>query len=282
MRLVRIGSAGSEKPAVIDAEGQYRDVSSLYGDFNADFFASGGMQSLRDVDLAVLPVLSGDLRVGAPIARPGNLVAVGLNYADHAREANMEIPAEPLLFNKAPNTVIGPNDDIHFPRGGEKVDWEVELGFVVGSTCRYLESPEAALSHIAGFVAINDVSERVFQAERGGQWVKGKAFETSCPTGPWLVTPDDPSIPEYFDLWLDVNGVRRQTGSTSNLIFDVATVLHYLSQVMVLDPGDLVITGTPPGVGMGMADPTWLKVGDLVTLGVSALGEQRNRVVEAP
>jgi 2-keto-4-pentenoate hydratase/2-oxohepta-3-ene-1,7-dioic acid hydratase in catechol pathway len=282
VRLVRIGSAGSEKPAVIDAEGQYRDVSSLYGDFNADFFASGGMQSLRDVDLAVLPVLSGDLRVGAPIARPGNLVAVGLNYADHAREANMEIPAEPLLFNKAPNTVIGPNDDIHFPRGGEKVDWEVELGFVVGSTCRYLESPEAALSHIAGFVAINDVSERVFQAERGGQWVKGKAFETSCPTGPWLVTPDDPSIPEYFDLWLDVNGVRRQTGSTSNLIFDVATVLHYISQVMVLDPGDLVITGTPPGVGMGMADPTWLKVGDLVTLGVSALGEQRNRVVEAP
>ena len=282
MRLVRIGSAGSERPAVIDAEGQYRDVSSLYGDFNADFFASGGMQSLRDVDLAVLPVLSGDLRVGAPIARPGNLVAVGLNYADHAREANMEIPAEPLLFNKAPNTVIGPNDDIHFPRGGEKVDWEVELGFVVGSTCRYLESPEAALSHIAGFVAINDVSERVFQAERGGQWVKGKAFETSCPTGPWLVTPDDPSIPEYFDLWLDVNGVRRQTGSTSNLIFDVATVLHYISQVMVLDPGDLVITGTPPGVGMGMADPTWLKVGDLVTLGVSALGEQRNRVVEAP
>jgi len=282
VRLVRIGSAGSERPAVIDAEGQYRDVSSLYGDFNADFFASGGMQSLRDVDLAVLPVLSGDLRVGAPIARPGNLVAVGLNYADHAREANMEIPAEPLLFNKAPNTVIGPNDDIHFPRGGEKVDWEVELGFVVGSTCRYLESPEAALSHIAGFVAINDVSERVFQAERGGQWVKGKAFETSCPTGPWLVTPDDPSIPEYFDLWLDVNGVRRQTGSTSNLIFDVATVLHYISQVMVLDPGDLVITGTPPGVGMGMADPTWLKVGDLVTLGVSALGEQRNRVVEAP
>ena len=282
MRLVRIGPAGSEKPAVIDANGQYRDVSSLCGDFNADFFASGGMQSLRDIDLSVLPVLSGDLRVGAPIARPGNLVAVGLNYADHAREANMEIPVEPLLFNKAPNTVIGPNDDIHFPRGGVKVDWEVELGFVIGTTCRYLESPEVSLSHIAGFVAINDVSERVFQAERGGQWVKGKAFETSCPTGPWLVTPDDPSIPEYFDLWLDVNGVRRQTGSTSNLIFDIATVLHYISQVMVLDPGDLVITGTPPGVGMGMADPTWLKVGDIVTLGVSALGEQRNRVIEAP
>jgi 2,4-diketo-3-deoxy-L-fuconate hydrolase len=267
---------------VLDADGLARDVSSVVGDFNAEFFASGGMERLRALDLAALPVLPADLRVGAPIARPGNLVAVGLNYADHAREAKMEIPSEPLLFNKAPNTVIGPFDDIRFPRGGTKVDWEVELGIVIGSTCRYLDSSEAALSCIAGFVAINDVSERVFQAERGGQWVKGKAFETSCPTGPWLVTPDDASIPEYFDLWLDVNGVRRQTGSTSQLIFDVGTVVHYISQVMVLDPGDLVITGTPPGVGMGMAEPAWLKVGDVVTLGVTALGEQRTQVVAAP
>lgn len=282
MRLVRIGPSGSEKPAVLDQNGRPRDVSSVVEDFDADFFASGGIETLRGLDLASLPELSGDARVGAPIARPGNLVAVGLNYADHAREANMEIPTEPLLFNKAPNTVIGPYDDIRFPRGGTKVDWEVELGIVIGSTCRYLDSPEDALSCIAGFVAINDVSERVFQAERGGQWVKGKAFETSCPTGPWLVTPDDPSIPQHFDLWLDVNGIRRQTGSTSNLIFDVGTVIHYISQVMVLDPGDLVITGTPPGVGMGMAEPAWLTVGDVVTLGVTALGEQRNLVVESP
>lgn len=282
MRLVRIGPVGSERPAVLDGDGRARDVSSVAGDFNAAFFASGGVERLRGMDLAELPVLAADLRIGAPIARPGNLVAVGLNYADHAREANMEIPSEPLLFNKAPNTVIGPFDDIRFPRGGTKVDWEVELGIVIGSTCRYLDSPEAALSCIAGFVAINDVSERVFQAERGGQWVKGKAFETSCPTGPWLVTPDDPSIPEHFDLWLDVNGVRRQTGSTSRQIFDVGTVVHYISQVMVLDPGDLVITGTPPGVGMGMAEPTWLKVGDVITLGVSALGEQRTQVIAAP
>lgn len=282
MRLVRIGPAGFERPAVIALDGTYRDVSSLTPDFNAAFFASGGVQSLRKCDLAELPVLPADQRVGAPIARPGNLVAVGLNYADHAREANMDIPAEPVLFNKAPNTVIGPFDPIHFPRGGEKVDWEVELGIVIGSTCRYLDSVEAAMDCIAGFVAVNDVSERTFQTERGGQWVKGKAFETSCPTGPWLVTPDDPAIPEYFDLWLDVNGVRRQTGSTSSLIFDIGTVLHYISQVMVLDPGDLVITGTPPGVGMGMANPAWLKIGDVVTLGVAGLGEQRSEVIAAP
>lgn len=282
MRLLRIGPVGLEKPAVLDGDGNPRDVSSIVGDFNSDFFASGGVQLLASLDLGVLPVLSKDLRVGAPIVRPGNLVAVGLNYADHASEANMAIPSEPILFNKAPNTVIGPFDDICFPRGGTKVDWEVELGIVIGTKCRYLQSSQAALSCIAGFVAINDVSERAFQVERGGQWVKGKAFETSCPTGPWLVTPDEAGIPEHFDLWLDVNGVRRQTGSTSKMIFDVGTLLHYISQLMVLDPGDLVITGTPPGVGMGMANPEWLKVGDVVTLGVTALGEQRTLVVAAP
>ena len=282
MKLVRVGPVGAEQPAVIDGAGNFRDVSSIVGDFNAGFFATGGIEKLRSVDLETLPVLGSDLRMGAPIARPGNLVAVGLNYADHAREAKMEIPSEPVLFNKAPNTVIGPNDNIHFPRGGEKVDWEAELGVVIGSTCRYLGSKEEALSCIAGFVAINDVSERVFQIERGGQWVKGKAFETSCPTGPWLVTPDDPSIPETFDLWLDVNGVRRQTGTTQHFIFDIGTLLHYISQVMVLDPGDLVITGTPPGVGMGMAEPAWLKVGDVVTMSVTALGEQRTPVIAAP
>jgi 2-keto-4-pentenoate hydratase/2-oxohepta-3-ene-1,7-dioic acid hydratase in catechol pathway len=191
----------------------------------------------------------------------------------------MEIPSEPMLFSKAPNTVVGPYDDIRYPRRGSKVDWEVELGLVIGKTCRYAASPEDALDCLAGYVAVDDLSERAFQIERGGQWVKGKAFETACPTGPWLVTPDDPTIPEHFDLWLDVNGERRQTGSTENLIFSVGFVLYYISQFMVLDPGDLVITGTPPGVGLGMADPTWLQVGDVVTLGVTGLGEQRNQVV---
>ena len=278
MRLARVGEPGHEVPCLLDEQGTYRDVSALTFDFDTRFFASGGIESLRGVDPSSLPaVVPG--RVGAPIARPGNLVAVGLNYVDHALESGMEIPTEPLLFSKAPNTVVGPYDDIRYPRGGSKVDWEVELGLVIGKTCRYLGSPEEALSCLAGFVAVDDLSERAFQIERGGQWVKGKAFETSCPTGPWLVTPDDPTIPEHFDLWLDVNGERRQTGSTRNLIFSVGVVLHYISQFMVLDPGDLVITGTPPGVGLGMAEPTWLQVGDVVSLGITGLGEQRTVIV---
>ena len=278
MRLARLGDPGHEVPCLVDKSGTYRDASVVAADFDAEFFASGGLDRLRAIEPESLPEAAPG-RIGAPIARPGNLVAVGLNYVDHALESGMDIPVEPLLFNKAPNTVVGPYDDVRYPRGGSKMDWEVELGLVIGATCRYPSSPEEALQSLAGYVAVDDLSERSFQIERGGQWVKGKAFETSCPTGPWLVTPDDPTVPEHFDLWLDVNGERRQTGSTRNLIFPVGVVLHYIAQLMVLDPGDLVITGTPPGVGLGMADPTWLQVGDVVSLGITALGEQRNTVV---
>lgn len=286
MRLIRVGAPGSERPAILGPSGERIDVSSVTRDFDADFFGGGGIARLRALQdagaLHELPLLDASARLGAPIARPGNLVCVGLNYADHARESNMAIPEEPVLFNKAPNCVVGPEDDVRIPRGSVKVDWEVELGIVIGETCRYLDSPEQALGMIAGFVACNDVSERSFQADRGGQWVKGKACETFNPCGPWLATPDEIDLVAGLDLWLDVNGVRRQTGHTSSLIFSVDFLIHYISQFMVLDPGDLVNTGTPPGVAMGMAEPAWLQAGDVVTMGVTGLGEQRTRFVPAP
>jgi len=281
MKLMRVGPAGSEIPVVLDEQGRRRDVSTLTADFDRAFFGSGGIERLRAADLTALPVLGDDLRAGAPIARPGNVLCVGLNYIDHANESNMAIPAEPVLFNKAPNAVVGPNDDVIMPRRSTKVDWEVELGVVIGSTCRYLSSPEDSLAHIAGFVISNDVSERAFQLEGTGQWVKGKSCETFNPCGPWLVTPDELDLDGGLELWLDVNGERRQTGHTSDLIFNVPFLLHYISQYLVLDPGDLVNTGTPPGVAMGMAEPAWLQAGDEMTLGISGLGEQRQRCVPA-
>lgn len=281
MKLMRVGPAGSETPVVLDEQGLRRDVSAITADFDGAFFGGGGIERLRAVDLTVLPVLGDDLRVGAPIARPGNVLCVGLNYIDHANESNMAIPAEPVLFNKAPNAVVGPHDDVLMPRGSAKVDWEVELGVVIGSTCRYLASPEESLAHVAGFVISNDVSERAFQLEGTGQWVKGKSCETFNPCGPWLVTPDELDLGAGLDLWLDVNGERRQTGHTSDLIFDVPFLLHYISQYLVLDPGDLVNTGTPPGVAMGMAEPAWLRAGDEMTLGITGLGEQRQRCVQS-
>jgi 2-keto-4-pentenoate hydratase/2-oxohepta-3-ene-1,7-dioic acid hydratase in catechol pathway len=209
-------------------------------------------------------------------------VCAGLNYADHAAESGMAIPEEPLLFTKAPNTVIGPTDNVHIPRGATKVDYEVELGVVIGSTCRYLDSPADAWSHIAGFVVSNDVSERSFQLDHGGQWMKGKSAETFNPLGPWLVTTDEVDMAAGLDLWLDVDGQRRQTGRTTSLIFGVDVLLHYISQFLVLDPGDLVNTGTPPGVAMGMAEPAWVQTGQVVTAGISGLGEQRSHFVTAP
>jgi 2-keto-4-pentenoate hydratase/2-oxohepta-3-ene-1,7-dioic acid hydratase in catechol pathway len=282
MKLMRVGPVGSETPVVLDAQGRRRDVSSITADFDGAFFGSGGIERLRAADLATLPVVADDLRVGAPIARPGNVLCVGLNYIDHANESKMQVPVEPVLFNKAPNAVVGPNDDVRMPRGATKVDWEVELGVVIGSTCRYLGSAEESLAHVAGFVISNDVSERAFQLEGTGQWVKGKSCETFNPCGPWLVTPDEVDLGAGLDLWLDVNGERRQTGHTSDLIFDVAFLLHYISQYLVLDPGDLVNTGTPPGVAMGMPEPAWLRPGDEMVLGISGLGEQRQRCVPAP
>lgn len=280
MRLARIGDAGLERPAVVDARGAYRDVSHLVSDFGPEFFASHGIDRLRSAAIEELPVLEG--RVGAPIARPGFILCVGLNYVDHANESNMKVPDEPVLFTKSPSALSGPYDDVLYPRGANKVDYEVELAVVIGKTARYLDSPEQAMEHIAGFTISNDVSERGYQLERGGgQWLKGKSCETFNPCGPWLVTPDEVDLAAGLDLWLDVNGERRQTGSTDDMIFNLATIIHHVSQFLVLEPGDLVNTGTPPGVAMGMADPAWLNVGDVMTLGVTGLGEQRQVLVPA-
>lgn len=280
MRLVRIGEYGGEVPAIVAADGSYRDVSSVIDDFDPAFFAGGGMQLLRELDVTALPAVTG--RVGAPIARPSTILCVGLNYVDHANESGMKIPDEPVLFTKAPNCLVGPNDNVVIPRGATRVDYEVELAVVIGKQCRYLESPEQAISHVAGFTVCNDVSEREWQMNGGaGQWLKGKSCETFNPCGPALVTPDEVDLAAGLDLWCDVNGERRQSGSTDDMIFNVATILHHVSQFMVLEPGDLVNTGTPPGVAMGMAEPGYLHAGDVMTLGVSGLGEQRQELVSA-
>lgn len=286
MRLIRVGAPGAEVPAVLADDGTRYDVSTITADFDAAFFAADGIADLRARwgagDIARLPELDPIARLGSPIARPGNVVCAGLNYADHARESGMPIPEEPVLFNKAPNTVVGPYDDIRVPRGATKLDYEVELGVVIGAECRYLSSPEEAWSRVAGYVLCNDVSERSFQIERGGQWTKGKSAETFNPCGPWLVTPDEFDPRREVSLWLDVNGLPRQRGNTREMIFGVDVLLHYISQFMVMDPGDLLDTGTPPGVAMGMTEPAWLAEGDVVTLGIDGLGDQCSTCVPAP
>lgn len=280
MKLARIGERGSEVPAVLDRDGVHRDVSSLVSDFTPEFFAGDGTERLRSSDLSALPAVEG--RIGAPIARPSLILCVGLNYVDHANESSMKVPEEPILFTKAPNCLVGPYDEVLSPRGATTVDYEVELAVVIGRQCRYLESPEQAMEHLAGFTIANDVSERTFQLQRGGgQWIKGKSCETFNPCGPYLATTDEVNLDGGLDLWLDVNGERRQTGSTHDMIFDIATVIHHVSQFMVLEPGDLVNTGTPPGVAMGMAEPGYLSPGDVMTLGITGLGEQRQEVASA-
>jgi 2-keto-4-pentenoate hydratase/2-oxohepta-3-ene-1,7-dioic acid hydratase in catechol pathway len=283
MHLMRVGAAGAEKPAVRVDESSYVDVSDLAGDFDERFFGSGGLARLAGPvaeRIAAGQVRQlGDQRIGAPIARPHQILCIGLNYSDHAAETGQAVPAEPILFTKSPNTLIGPYDDVRIPRGATKTDWEVELGIVIGARTSYLDDVADAAAAIAGYVLVNDVSERAFQMERGGQWSKGKSAETFNPAGPWLVTPDE--IPDVRELamWLDVNGVRRQTGSTKTMIFDAYTIVHHLSQFMVLEPGDLINTGTPPGVGMGHKPPIWLQPGDVVELGIDRLGVARQRVV---
>ena len=280
MKLARIGERGGEVPAVLDRGGVHRDVSSLVSDFTPEFFAGDGIERLRSSDLSALPALEG--RIGAPLAKPSLILCVGLNYVDHANESSMKVPEEPILFTKAPNCLVGPYGDVLTPRGATTVDYEVELAVVIGRQCRYLESPEQAMDHLAGFTIANDVSERTFQLERGGgQWIKGKSCETFNPCGPYLATTDEVDLDGGLDLWLDVNGERRQTGSTHDMIFDIATVIHHVSQFMVLEPGDLVNTGTPPGVAMGMAEPGYLSPGDVMTLGITGLGEQRQEVASA-
>ena len=279
---MRLGAAGSERPVVRIDDEHFVDVSDVVRDFDEGFFGSGGMASLapiveaRVAAGAVQPFA--DERIGAPIARPHQIICIGLNYRDHARESGMAVPDEPIMFTKSPNSIVGPNDDIVMPRGATKLDWEVELGIVIGQRASYLDSDDAARDAIAGYVLVHDVSERAFQLERGGQWAKGKSAETFNPTGPWLATPDE--LDDVLDLGmsLDVNGERRQTGSTATMIFEPWTVVRYLSQFMVLEPGDLIDTGTPPGVGLGMRPPQFLAVGDRLELRIDGLGTQRQRV----
>jgi 2,4-diketo-3-deoxy-L-fuconate hydrolase len=283
MFLMRIGTPGSEKPAVRIDDTQYVDVSDLVADFDEEFFGSGGAAALAGpvadrIARDEVRTFAGE-RIGAPIARPHQILCIGLNYSDHAAETGQAVPDEPILFTKSPNTLVGPYDDVRIPRGSTKTDWEVELGIVIGRRTSYLDSVEEAAGSIAGYLVVNDVSERAFQIERGGQWSKGKSAETFNPAGPWLATPDE--IPDVLDLgmWLEVNGVRRQDGTTKRMIFNPYFIVHYLSQFLVLEPGDLINTGTPPGVGMGFDPPVWLQPGDVMELGIDRLGSQRQQVV---
>ena len=282
MRLLRVGTPGGERPGVLVTDTTYVDVSDMVRDYDAEFFETGGVKDLRAVvDERVAADRVWDLagqRVGPPVARPHQILCIGLNYRDHAAETGQAVPEEPIVFTKSPNTLVGPTDDVVLPRGSTKTDWEVELAIVIGQRCSYLPDREAAQAAIAGYAVCNDVSERAFQLERGGQWCKGKSAATFNPMGPWLVTPDEVRDPTSLDLWLDVNGVRRQTGSTATMVFDPATIVHYLTQFFVLEPGDVINTGTPPGVGMGMDPPVFLGAGDVVELGIGGLGTQRQRV----
>jgi 2-keto-4-pentenoate hydratase/2-oxohepta-3-ene-1,7-dioic acid hydratase in catechol pathway len=281
--LMRLGPAGTERPVVRVNEDSYVDVSDAVVDFNEQFFREGGLRRLAD--LVSQRVQSGATRrfqgerIGAPIARPHQILCIGLNYRDHAAETGAQIPAEPVVFTKSPNTLVGPNDAVRIPRGSTKPDWEVELGIVIGRRASYLDSQQEAREAIAGYLVVNDVSERVFQNERGGQWCKGKSAETFNPAGPWLVTPDEVEDVQNLGMWLEVNGVRRQNGSTSAMIFDPYFIVQYLSQFLVLEPGDLINTGTPAGVGMGFRPPIWLQPGDVMELGVEGLGIQRQLVL---
>ncbi|HYE99165.1 MAG TPA: fumarylacetoacetate hydrolase family protein [Planctomycetota bacterium] len=278
MKLLRLGEVGKEKPAVLLRDGVALDVQSHVRDFDGPFFETGGLQELsRAVARGGLREVKLDgLRVGAPIARPWKVLGIGLNYADHAKESGMPIPPEPVVFMKASNTVVGPYDTVLIPRRSEKTDWEVELGVVIGRTARYIEDKEKALDYVAGYCVSNDVSERAFQLERGGSWDKGKSAETFNPLGPWLVTKDEIPDVQNLAMSLDVNGVRRQTGSTKTMIFDVKHLVWYLSQFMVLEAGDVITTGTPPGVGLGQKPtPIYLKAGDVMELEIQGLGRQR-------
>jgi 2,4-didehydro-3-deoxy-L-rhamnonate hydrolase len=279
MRLARIGSKGAERPVLVDAAGILRDLSAVVRDIDAKVLSREGLKKLAALDPASLPHVPDGERYGVPVTGVGKFVAIGLNYRDHATEANMALPDEPIIFQKAITSLNGPDDDVIMPPGGEKLDWEVELGIVIGTRAAYVERANA-LDHVAGYVIVNDVSERAFQLERGGTWDKGKSCDSFGPVGPWLVTPDDLPGLDALDLMLDVNGVRMQSGSTADFIFDVATVVSYVSQFMSLEPGDIIATGTPAGVGMGKKPaPIFLKVGDEMRVAITGLGQQQQRVI---
>ena len=276
MKLVRWGQAGSEKPGLVDAGGKVRDLSGRLADIDAEAMSSG-FSALKGIDPETLPEVPAGTRFGSPVAHVGHFIAIGLNYADHAAETGAEIPKEPIVFSKAPSCVVGPNDDVIIPKGSKKTDWEVEIAIVIGKRALYVEKADA-MAHVAGFCVCNDVSEREFQTERGGTWMKGKGCPTFGPLGPWLVTPDEIPDVQNLSMWLDVDGQRMQTGSTKTMIFDCAHIVSYVSQFMQLEPGDVITTGTPPGVGLGMKPPRFLKGGEVVTLGIEGLGEQKQHV----
>ena len=279
MKLVRYGPAGREKPGILDAKGKIRDLSKIVKDIDGAALSPAGLAKIRKAKLDKLPAVKGNPRLGSCVARPGNFIAIGLNYSDHAAETGAPIPKEPIIFNKAPTCVCGPNDDTVIPKDSTKLDWEVELAIVIGARARYL-SKDKAMSVVAGYCLANDVSERQFQIERSGQWCKGKGCETFGPLGPWMVTRDEIKDPQNLDMWTNVNGEKRKRGNTRTMIFGVQHIVWYCSQFFVMEPGDVIVTGTPPGVGLGMKpEPKFLKAGDVVTLGINGLGEQRQKVV---
>ncbi len=278
MKLVRHGAPGKERPGMLDADGQIRDLSGICNDFGPAFFAKDGLRALRGLDAAGLPIVTKGTRLGPCVAQPGNFIAIGLNYVQHARETNAPIPTDPILFNKAPSCISGPSDPVVLPRNSTKTDWEVELAFVIGKETHYVDEADA-LDCIAGYFICNDVSEREFQLERSGQWVKGKMAPTFGPLGPWLVTPDEIPDAQNLRLWLDLNGKRIQDSSTSDMIFTIARIIADTSQYVLLQPGDVITTGTPPGVGLGMKPPKFLKAGDVMRLGIDGLGVQEQRVM---
>jgi 2,4-didehydro-3-deoxy-L-rhamnonate hydrolase len=280
MKLVRYGAIGQEKPGLIDKSGQLRDLSGQLKDLTGEAFSPASLAKLAALDPASLPAVSGKPRIGAPVGGLPKYVAIGLNYSDHAAEVGMPIPAEPIIFMKANNSLCGPNDAVEKPRGSTKLDWEVEIAIIIGTRAKYVSEADA-LNYVAGYAVCNDVSERNFQIERLGQWTKGKSHDTFGPLGPWLVTKDEIKDVQKLPMWLDVNGKRCQTGSTATMIFGIAKIVSYVSEFMTMQPGDIITTGTPPGVGQGMKPPKFLGVGDVVTLGIEGLGEQRQEIIAA-
>jgi 2-keto-4-pentenoate hydratase/2-oxohepta-3-ene-1,7-dioic acid hydratase in catechol pathway len=279
MKLVRYGKPGKEKPGLIDADGKLRDLSGVVADIGPEQLSPRGLARLAKVNPAKLPLVRGRPRYGVPLTGSSKFLAIGLYYSDHAAETGSPVPKEPIIFTKTLSSMVGANEEVMLPKGSVKTDWEVELGIVIGTRARYV-TKKAALDHVAGYVLVNDVSERAYQLERGGTWDKGKGCDTFGPIGPWILTADEVRNPQNLDMWLDVNGVRKQTGNTKTMIFDCATLVSYVSQFMTLNPGDVITTGTPPGVGMGMKPPQFLKAGDVMTLGIEGLGEQRQQVVK--
>jgi 2-keto-4-pentenoate hydratase/2-oxohepta-3-ene-1,7-dioic acid hydratase in catechol pathway len=281
MKLLRYGAPGHEKPGILDGNGAIRDLSGVIDDIAGATLLPETLERLRRIDIGSLPLVPAGERIGACVGRIGKFICIGLNYADHAAESNLPVPAEPVVFGKWTSAVVGPNDDVRIPRGSQKTDWEVELGVVIGKGGTYIEEADA-LSHVAGYCVVNDVSEREYQIERGGTWDKGKGCDTFGPIGPWLVTADEIPDPQRLALWLEVDGKRYQNGNTSTMIFNVAQIVSYLSRFMSLQPGDVISTGTPPGVGMGQKpEPVYLRAGQTMRLGIEGLGEQQQRTVAA-